>query len=67
MTDPLIRMTDVEVLKAASIHYPATENASRWCSSHRHACGLDKAFKRNGGRIVVGVDAFKAAHRDGAR
>jgi hypothetical protein len=65
MTDQLIPMTDVEALKAAGIHHPATENAWRWCFRHRHARGLDCAFKRNGRRIVVDVDAFKAALRNG--
>ena len=63
MTDLLIPLTDVEALKAAGIHYPATENAWRWCYRHRHARGLASAFKLNGRRIVVDVDAFKAAVR----
>jgi hypothetical protein len=67
MADLLIPMTDVEALKAAGIHYPATENSWRWCFRHRHSRGLDQAFKRNGRRIVVDVDAFKAALRNGAR
>jgi hypothetical protein len=67
MTDLLIPMTDVEALKAAGIHYPATENAWRWCFRHRHDRGLDNAFKRNGRRIVVDVDAFKAALRNRVR
>ena len=65
MTDLLIPLTDVEALKAAGIHYPATENAWRWCYRHRHARGLASAFKLNGRRIVVDVDAFKAAVRGG--
>jgi hypothetical protein len=63
MTDLLIPITDVQALKAAGIHYPATENAWRWCFRHRDARGLASAFKRNGRRIVVDVDAFKAAVR----
>jgi hypothetical protein len=63
VTDLLIPLTDVEALKAAGIHYPATENAWRWCYRHRHARGLAGAFKLNGRRIVVDVDAFKAAVR----
>jgi hypothetical protein len=65
MTDLLIPITDVEALKAAGIHHPGSENAWRWCFRHRHARGLDYAFKRNGRRILVDVDAFKAAIRDG--
>jgi hypothetical protein len=52
-------------LKAAGIHHPATENAWRWCFHHRHIRGLEGAFKRNGRRIVVDVNAFKAAVRSG--
>src|SRR5262245_5759119 len=67
MTDLLIPMTDVDALKAAGIHYPATEYGWRWCFRHRHVRGLDNAFKRNGRRIVVDVEAFKAAVRNRAR
>jgi hypothetical protein len=63
VTDLLIPLTDVAALKAAGIHYPATEDAWRWCYRHRHARGLAGAFKLNGRRIVVDVDAFKAAVR----
>jgi hypothetical protein len=63
MTDLLIPLTDVDALKAAGIHYPATENAWRWCYRHRYDRGLAGAFKLNGRRIVVDVDAFKAAVR----
>jgi hypothetical protein len=65
MTDLLIPITDIEALKAAGIHHPATENAWRWCFRHRHIRGLEGAFKRNGRRIVVDVNAFKAAVRSG--
>ena len=64
MTDLLIPMTDLESLKAAGIYYPGTQNAWRWCFRHRHARGLQDAFRRNGRRIIVDVDAFKAAVRD---
>jgi hypothetical protein len=63
VTDLLIPLTDVEALRAAGIHYPATEDAWRWCYRHRHARGVAGAFKLNGRRIVVDVDAFKAAVR----
>ena len=63
MTDLLISMTDVEALKAAGIHYPATESAWRRCVRRRHVCGLENAYKRSGRRTVV--DAFKAVLRNG--
>jgi hypothetical protein len=63
MTDLLIPITDVEALKAAGILHPGSENAWRWCFRYRHVRGLEYAFKRNGRRIVVDVDAFKAAIR----
>lgn len=52
MTDLLIPITDIEALKAAGIHHPATENAWRWCFRHRHIRGLE-------GRI----QAQRASHR----
>jgi hypothetical protein len=57
-------MTDLEVLKAAGILYPDSANAWRWCYRHRHARRrLASGFKLNGRRIVVDVDAVKAAVR----
>jgi hypothetical protein len=64
MTDLFIPITDIASLKAAGIYYPATEYAWRWCFRHRHARGLQHAFRRNGRRIIVDVDAFKAAMRN---
>jgi hypothetical protein len=59
----LIPMTDLDALKRAGILYPDSANAWRWCYRHRHARRLASGFKLNGRRIVVDVDAFKAAVR----
>jgi hypothetical protein len=59
----LIPMTDLKALKGAGILYPDSANAWRWCYRQRHARGLARGFKLNGRRIVVDVDAFKAAVR----
>jgi len=54
MTTPtLIPLTDLDGLRAAGISYPATEHGWRWLYRHRHARGLEDAFRRIGRRIVL--------------
>lgn len=54
MTTPtLIPLTDLDSLRAAGIAYPATEHGWRWLYRHRHARGLEDAFRTIGRRIVL--------------
>jgi hypothetical protein len=66
MSDLLIPLTAIDALRAAGIHHPATEHAWRWCFRHRHVRGLECAFKRNGRRILVDVEASAGCARSSA-
>jgi hypothetical protein len=59
----LVPITDINALKAAGIHYPATVEGWRWAYRMRTDRGLDHAFIRHGRRVLVDIPAYLKAVR----
>ena len=59
----LVPITDIDALKAAGIHYPATVEAWRWAYRMRADRGLEHAFIRQGRRVLVDIPAYFKAVR----
>jgi hypothetical protein len=59
-----IPITDLEALKALGISYPSTVDGWRWAWRHRAERGLERAFVRQGRRVLVVPDLYIAAVRE---
>lgn len=61
----LIPMHDLDALREADVHYPATPESWRWLFRTRGERGLEGAFVRCGRRILVDTDKLLALMREG--
>ncbi len=61
----LIPMHDIDALREAGVHYPATPESWRWLFRTRAERGVEAAFIRCGRRILVDTDRLLALMREG--
>jgi hypothetical protein len=67
MNSPLlVPLTDITGLRAAGIHYPETVDGWRWAYRVRAERGLERAFVRQGRRVLVDIPAYLRAVRSDA-
>lgn len=61
----LIPMHDIDALREAGVHYPATPESWRWLFRTRSERGVEDAFCRCGRRILVDTEVLLSLMREG--